>query len=95
MEHVNVNAAGVVRLFQAVLPLLQKSTQPKFVVISTGAATIGRMEHVQYPICSYGASKTMVNHITRRIHFENENLIAFPIHPGYAFSPISDLFCRV
>jgi norsolorinic acid ketoreductase len=43
--HFIVNTIGVVALFQAVLPLLNKSEkQKKFIAISTGAASIGNME---------------------------------------------------
>jgi norsolorinic acid ketoreductase len=31
----------------------------------------------------YGASKASLNWITRRIHFDHPELIAFPIYPGY------------
>lgn len=79
-DHVTVNTYGPVLLFQAFLPLLQKSLNPKFVVISTIASSIGAM--IPFNVASYGASKAMVNYLTRRIHFENESLIAFPIHPG-------------
>lgn len=82
LEHVDVNAAGTIRLFQAVLPLLQKATKPKFLVISSGVATLAGMEHIPFTISSYGASKTTINFLTRRIHFENEDLIAFAVHPG-------------
>ena len=84
MDHVNVNAAGVVRLFQATLPLMQKSSKPIFMVNSSVAGTISGMEHVPFTIGSYGASKAAVNYLTRRIHFENEDIIAFAVHPGYA-----------
>ena len=83
IEHTQVNAAGVVRLFQATLPLLQKSEKPRFCVISSGVATITGMEHIPFTVSSYGASKAMINYLTRRIHFENEELIAFCVHPGY------------
>lgn len=82
LEHVDVNAAGVVRLFQAVLPLLQRAPKPKFLVISSGVATISGMEHIPFTISSYGASKATINFLTRRIHFENEDLIALAVHPG-------------
>lgn len=81
-EHVAVNTYGPVLLFQAVWPLLQKSAQPKFVAMSTIASTIGGMEHVPFTAGVYGSSKAMLNYLTRRIHFENENLIAFSFHPG-------------
>ena len=82
MEHVNVNAAGVIRLFQAVLPLLQKASKPIFMVVSSGVATIAGMEYVPFTVSSYGASKATINYLVRRIHFENPELIAFAVHPG-------------
>jgi norsolorinic acid ketoreductase len=45
-KHFLVNTIGVVSLFQAVLPLFNKSEkQKKFIAISTGAASIGNMEN--------------------------------------------------
>ncbi|RFU34028.1 hypothetical protein B7463_g2268, partial [Scytalidium lignicola] len=82
LEHADVNGAGVIRLFQATWPLLQKATEPKFVVMSSVIASLGAMEHIPFTCLSYGASKAMANYIVRRIHFENEGLIAFPIFPG-------------
>jgi norsolorinic acid ketoreductase len=35
------------------------------------------------PVTAYGASKATLNYIVRKIHFENEHLIAFPISPGW------------
>ena len=82
MEHFNVNAVGVVRLFQATWPLLEKSEKPKFMVISSLVSTIAGMEHIPWTVSAYGASKAAVNYLTRRIHFENEKIIAFAVHPG-------------
>lgn len=77
-----VNAMGPVRLFQATASLLKKAEKPKFVVITSVASSIGSMEHIPFTLTNYGTSKAAVNYITRRIHFENEWLIAFPISPG-------------
>ena len=81
-EHVDVNVNGPIRLFQAVLPLLQAAKQPKFAVISSGVATISGAEHIPWTISSYGASKAALNFILRRIHIENPELIAISFHPG-------------
>ena len=86
MEHVDVNAAGVIRLYQATLPLLQKAERPVFMVISSGVATIAGMEYVPFTISSYGASKATINFLVRRIHFEQPELIAFAVHPGLVIS---------
>ncbi|KAF1351424.1 aflatoxin biosynthesis ketoreductase-like protein nor-1 [Delphinella strobiligena] len=82
IEHVDVNVNGPVRLFQATLPLLQASKQPKFVVISSAVATIAGAEYVPYAVTSYGASKAALNFLLRRIHIENKDLIAIAFHPG-------------
>jgi NAD(P)-dependent dehydrogenase (short-subunit alcohol dehydrogenase family) len=44
------------------------------------------MDFGQLPVTAYGSSKAAVNYIVRKIHFENPDLIAFPIHPGYVLA---------
>lgn len=81
--HLSVNTIGPILLFQAVLPLLQRSSRPIFTVISSNAGSIGGMQGVGiFTVTTYGASKAMVNFLVRKIHFEHEDIIAFPIHPG-------------
>lgn len=82
LEHVDVNVAGVVRLFQATLPLLDKADKPIFMPVSSIVGSLGEMEHLPYTLTSYGASKAALNLVVRRIHFEQPELIAFPVHPG-------------
>lgn len=82
-EHVNVNAYGVVRLFQATSPLLQCSQRPVFLLVSAGAATMGGAKtFAHFPLNSYAASKTLANFLVLRIHMEHPNVIAFAVHPG-------------
>ena len=84
-----VNAVAPLLLFQATWPLLQKSKTPKFVGISTCLATIGKMDEYPWPTASYGVSKAAMNYFVRKAHFENEELVAFAVHPGWyvLFSP--------
>ena len=82
-DHVDINAGGPVRLFQATLPLLKAAKQSKFVYISSGVATISAAEYIPYTVTSYGASKAAMNFLLRRIHIENEGLIALAFHPGH------------
>lgn len=82
LHHCDVNVAGTIRLFQAVLPLLEKATAPKFVAVSSVVATITEMECVPFTISSYVALKAALSFLVGRIHFENEGLIAFAVHPG-------------
>ncbi|CAA7260849.1 unnamed protein product [Cyclocybe aegerita] len=82
-KHIEVNATGAVVLFQAVLPLLKASkSTPKFVPITSGGGSLTAYIDQQYEIVAYGASKAALNFITRRIHFENDWLVAFPLSPG-------------
>ena len=81
-EHVQINVVGPVLLFQAVLPLLGKAVEPKFVAISSSAGSIGGMDLRQFPNMAYGPSKAMLNFVTRKVHFEHKGLVAFSIDPG-------------
>ncbi|KAH7317783.1 hypothetical protein BKA65DRAFT_108015 [Rhexocercosporidium sp. MPI-PUGE-AT-0058] len=79
--HLQINGLAPVLLFQAVFPLLGKGA--KFVYTSSAMATIGGMELRPYPLSPYGASKALGNYFVRKIHFENEELIAFAMDPGF------------
>ena len=82
MEQVNVNSAGMVPLYEATLPLLQKAEKHMFMVILSGVATIAGMEYVPFTISSYGASKAAINFLLRCIHLEQPELIEFAVYPG-------------
>lgn len=45
-------------------------------------ATIGAMEMRPFPLAAYGVSKAALNYFVRKIHFENEELVAFALDPG-------------
>ena len=66
------------RPLQAVYELLKKSTTPRFIPISTSAASLdGRAIKFPKSGLEYGATKAALNWATRKIHFENEWLSAF------------------
>jgi norsolorinic acid ketoreductase len=78
--HIEINVFGPLHLLQAALPLLEKAAAPKWVTIGSSAASMGEMPPV--PNAVYGSSKAMLNWLTRRLHFEEEWLTSFVIHPG-------------
>ncbi|KAG8977798.1 hypothetical protein FRB94_014733 [Tulasnella sp. JGI-2019a] len=80
-DHYQVNTVGPLVLFQAVGPLLLKSANPKWVLISTAAASLG----APFPllVTAYGASKAAANFISTKIHQENPNLVVLSISPGW------------
>lgn len=82
-EHIVVNGYGPFFLFQAVLPLLQKSKQgAKFVGIGSPLGSIGGMEQRPFPCAAYGPSKAILHWLIRKVHFENENITSFIVDPG-------------
>ncbi|KAI1250398.1 hypothetical protein MGN70_007451 [Eutypa lata] len=61
----NVNALGPLALYQACHPLLQKSSNAKFVTVSSAAGSIGAMEiYGAYVAPAYSISKSSLNWIT-------------------------------
>ncbi|KII87291.1 hypothetical protein PLICRDRAFT_113338, partial [Plicaturopsis crispa FD-325 SS-3] len=81
-EHYNINFVGPLVLFQATYPLLQTSTSaPKFIAISSVAGCLARAD-IMFPVSPYGISKAAVNYLVRRVHAENEGLVAVAVHPG-------------
>ena len=82
MPH-QINTVGPLVLFQSTWPLLHASTLcPKFILISSvgGSISVGT-EHNKFP--AYGASKAAANYLTRKLHFEHEDLsesLIAPLH---------------
>jgi norsolorinic acid ketoreductase len=84
LEHYRTNVIGTVLLYQAILPLLKNSAMsPKFVTMGSNAGSITMIEHVPIPNAVYGSSKAALNYVTQKIHAENPEIIAFPVHPGF------------
>ncbi|KAL8769884.1 MAG: hypothetical protein Q9209_004322 [Squamulea sp. 1 TL-2023] len=81
-EHVVVNGFALLFLFQAVLPLLQKSKGAKFVGIGSPIGSIGGMDQRPYPMTAYGGSKALQHWLVRKIHFEHPELVSFIMDPG-------------
>ncbi|KAI0113814.1 hypothetical protein F4776DRAFT_666979 [Hypoxylon sp. NC0597] len=78
-----INAVSPLMLFQACRPLLQKTTSPKWVSISTGGGSISLMGQIRsWDGTSYAAAKAALNWLTRAIHFTNEWLVAVVLNPG-------------
>lgn len=76
-----INTLGPIKLFQATCSLLQKSTNPKLILISSSLGSIGVMEG-NVPSLAYGVSKAAANYFIRKVHFEHEEITALAVHPG-------------
>ncbi|CZT05530.1 related to ketoreductase [Rhynchosporium agropyri] len=83
LSHYTINTLAPLLLFQATAPLLDHGCNPKFVAISSGAGSISGMDELKVENTAYGASKCALNFVIRKIHMENESIVAFPINPGW------------
>jgi len=79
----NVNSIAPLVQLQGLWPLISKSAEPKFFIVSTNIASLGLMEHIPLSALSYGVSKIAANYIVRKLHFENPELITVALHPGW------------
>jgi hypothetical protein len=89
-RHWLVNTLGPIVLFQSFLPLLAQShLVPVFGCITTGAAQLSTMENLRLPNVAYGSSKVAANYVMKKIHLENEDMIAFPRESSFGVSLLS------
>ncbi|OQE34588.1 hypothetical protein PENCOP_c017G05000 [Penicillium coprophilum] len=93
-SHLDVNTLGPIRLFQATLPLLQKSSSARFVLISTLMATIGDMKDAPWTTAPYGASKAAANFFVRKINFEHDHIATLAVNPGSVKTDSGNDACR-
>ncbi|TVY25353.1 Norsolorinic acid ketoreductase [Lachnellula hyalina] len=78
-----INALGPLALFQATKDLLQKSSNPRWVSVSSAAGSISAMEAFgAYIAPAYSVSKAALNWITLSAHCGNQWLTAFAVNPG-------------
>ena len=94
LDHFSINTLAPLLLFQATAPLLRASYDPKFVVLSSGAGSLSQVDKLPVENTAYGASKAAVNFVVRRIHYENPQLVAFSINPGWLQTDVSLCYLR-
>lgn len=85
-----INTLSYVSLFQATRPLLKAAADqkgegiPKLLAIGSNAGSIVDMEsNIPAKVGSYGVSKSALNYLVRRTHFENPWLTAWVMNPGF------------
>ncbi|KAF5538070.1 Aflatoxin biosynthesis ketoreductase nor-1 [Fusarium phyllophilum] len=76
----DINTIGPLTVVQGLWPLLQKSSAPKVVNISS---SVGCITYHEVVAGAYGPSKASLNWLTRALHLQNEGLVVFALHPGF------------
>ncbi|KAK4120695.1 NAD(P)-binding protein [Parathielavia appendiculata] len=90
-EGFQINTLGPILLYQAVKPLLDKSSAPRWVSVSSAVGSIGKLEAYGVAgIGAYGVAKAGLNWFTVSIHAGNPSLIAFAVHPGLVQSDMGN-----
>ena len=88
------NVFGVVRMIHAALPLLQKSSAPVIVNVSSGLGSIGivtdpsRLE-AQFPAVAYGSSKSAVVALTVQYAKALPDIRINVVDPGYTATDLN------
>jgi len=88
-KHTIPNTYGIIWLYQATLPVLKKSKNPKWVSIGSSAAFLTDMIPMQN--AAYAPTKLVLHWLTKRIHMEEPELTAFPIDPGWVQTDLGNL----
>lgn len=82
-DTLNVNTLSIAALYQASKALLDKSTNPVFVSLSSAAGSIANLpQYHAHWLLGYGMSKAALDWLTRAIHAAHTNWIAYAVHPG-------------
>ncbi|KAB8219870.1 NAD(P)-binding protein [Aspergillus novoparasiticus] len=76
-KHVDTNAYGFIRLYQAFLPLLKASHDPKLVTVGSSSAFLTNF--IPMRNAAYAPTKLMQHWYTKAISVEEPWLTAFPI----------------
>ncbi|OTA58564.1 NAD(P)-binding protein [Hypoxylon sp. EC38] len=92
LAHMTTNVFGLVWLFQATKPLLQKSANPKWVTMGSGAAWLENM--IPAPNAAYAPTKVTAHWITKRIDGEEVWLTAIVADPGWVQTDMGNTSAR-
>ncbi|KAL1666178.1 hypothetical protein EV121DRAFT_202922 [Schizophyllum commune] len=89
IRHFDINVNGPLLLFQATYQLLKESKAPKFVALTSPMGSIHTGASWPGGLYNYGASKAAMNWVVRKLHHDFQDIVAFPISPGFVESDMS------
>lgn len=96
VDALHVNSVSPFALYQAVLPLLEKSKKPVWLSVSSAAGSIGNLVvHQAHYVVGYGISKAAMNFFTVAIHAAHPNIIAYAIHPGLVQTDLGNMGAKM
>ena len=91
-DHLAVNTAGPVFLYQATRNLLLASKgTPKFFLMSTVIGSITAGPSIPFQTVLYGMSKAAGNYFTVKANLEEDRLVIVPVHPGWVQTDMGNI----
>lgn len=96
-SHFTINSIAPIMLYQAVRPLLLASPDnivPRFIYISTVAASVESVPKISFPVIAYGLSKAAGNYFIRKADNEEERLTLVALHPGWVQTDAGNAVAR-
>lgn len=85
----SVNVVAPLLLFQAFRPLLENSSNPRFIGVSSGIASLAWQKNMPFTSTTYGGSKAALNFVIVRLAIEQPKIISFILHPGLVVTEMS------
>ena len=83
IKAMNINTIAPILLFNATLPLLKHSQNPKFFAISSAIGSIEMVPKLMHAsVLPYGMSKAAMNHAFRKFAFEHPDIDVEMLTPG-------------
>ena len=82
-ESFEVNTIGPFNLIKAFKPLLEASSAPKFLVLTSTIGSFGELPNYQVPFFSYGVSKAAANYLVAKLKYEVPSITAQAFNPGW------------
>jgi len=82
-QSLEINTIGPLNLIKAFYPLLEASSDPKFLVITSTIGSFGEMANYPVPFFSYGLSKAAANYLVSKLKYEVPKLTTIAFNPGW------------
>ncbi|KAI1392522.1 NAD(P)-binding protein [Hypoxylon trugodes] len=91
INHITPNVLGFVWLFQAAIPLLKRSANPKFVTMGSATGWLG----IPVANAAYAPTKTLTHWMTKKISGEEDWLLAMIADPGWVQTDMGNSSARM
>ena len=94
-QHLRINAIAPLALFQATRSLLLAAARPRYIYMSSTAASMSASRGLPFPIVTVAMSKAAGNAFIVQADGEEERIAFVAVHPGWVQSEKGNLIARM